>query len=302
MSKSSAGKVIASIGLGVALGTALGFYALAPNVPGGPAGGGAGMQRQLNEESDARQAAEQESAATDDVLAGMSSDAVRDELKGQSVVLFATPDANSDTLSDTRKLVQRAGANVTGVMKLTDKMLQQDSGDEVKSIAANSLPAGAQLSEDNLNPGMHSGELLGASLAKKEDPSESDRSVALGALEQAGFIEYEGEPAGLADLALVIGAGETDNYVASFLTDFSFGLDKNFEGAVFAGTNESAEDKGTIGRIRENREYTEKLTTVDNVDSTAGRITVVRALKQQADGEAGHYGSASNAAASTVEK
>ena len=40
---------------------------------------------------------------------------------------------------------------------------------------------------------------------------------------------------------------------------------------------------------------------MDNVDTEAGRITVVRALKQQAEGEAGHYGAANNAAAATVE-
>ena len=46
---------------------------------------------------------------------------------------------------------------------------------------------------------------------------------------------------------------------------------------------------------------TENVSTVDNVTTVAGRITVVRAVAGQLDGDAGAYGSASNAAAPTVE-
>ena len=54
--------------------------------------------------------------------------------------------------------------------------------------------------------------------------------------------------------------------------------------------------------MRNERAYAEKLSTVDNVQRSAGRITVVRALKEQADGDAGHYGAATNAKAATVGK
>lgn len=301
MSKGSAGKVIAGLGLGIAVGTAFGFYALAPNVEGGPGGSSASVQQELNAEKASREAAEGEVDASNDVLSGVAKDAVSGDLKGQSVVLFVTPDANSETVNSTRKLVQDAGANVTGVVNLTDKILQQDSGDETKSIAANSLPAGAKLSEKNLNPGMHAGELVGAALSTKDEASDSDRAVALGSLEQADLISYEGEAPGAADLGLVIGGEESEDYSTSFLADFVMGLDENFEGAVLAAPHKSAEDSGAVGRVRDNREYTEQVSTVDNVDTEAGRITVVRALKQQAEGEAGHYGAANNAAAATVE-
>lgn len=301
MSNGSAGKVIGGLALGIALGTAFGFYALAPNVEGGPGGGSAQVQEQLDAEKANREAAEGDVDASNEVLTGVSKDAVRDDLKGQSVVFFVTPGADSESVNLTRKLAQDAGANVTGIINLTDKALQQDSADEAKSIAANSLPAGAKLSEKNLNPGMHTGELIGAALSTKAKASDSDRMVALGAMEQAGLISYDGEPAGAADLALVVGSEESDDYATSFLADFSMGLDENFKGAVLVGPHKAAEQGGAIARVRENREFTEALSSVDNVDTEAGRITVVRALKEQSEGDAGHYGSARNAASATTD-
>ena len=300
MAKGTAGKVIAGLGLGVALGTAVGFYALAPNVEGGAGGGSAKIQEQLDQEKSAREAAEKDIAASNDVLSDVAGDVVKEELQGQSVVLFVAPDANSDTVNSTRELVQDAGASVSGVIKLSEKMLDQNNGDDLKSIAANSLPAGAKLNEENLNPGMHAGELLSAALNTEKEASDSDRGLALGALEQGGFISFEGEPAGAADLALVIGGENSEGYQGGFLADFSMGLDENFKGAVLADTQKSAEAEGAIGVLRDNGDYAGKVSTVDNVNTEAGRITVVCALKQQSEGEAGHYGAADNAGSATV--
>ena len=69
-------------------------------------------------------------------------------------------------------------------MQLSEDATAPGSGDQLKSIAASSLPAGASLSEDRLDPGYHTGELLGQTLG---DASESDRAVVVGALDNAGF-------------------------------------------------------------------------------------------------------------------
>lgn len=302
MSKGSTGKLIAGLGIGVAIGTAFGFYALAPNVEGGPAGNSVQTQNELRAEREAREAAEGNNAVSDAVLGEVSKDVVKNELKDVSVVVFTTPDANGDAIKSTEALIKAAGGKVSGTVELTEKILNTDSGDQVKSLAANSLPTGVKLDEENRNPGMHAGQLLGGALHTGQDEStDSDRAVALGALENAGLLAFKGEPSGAADVALIVSGNESDDYATSFLADFAKGLDSKMEGAVIAGPHESAASEGALGKVRDNKDYAENVTTVDNVDTEAGRITVIRALRQQEGGDAGHYGSASNAAAETVE-
>lgn len=208
-SKGSAGKVIAGLSFGIAAGTALGFFALAPNVPGGPVAKDSSAAQQLKDEKAARDKAEGQSAASDKVLGSVSGPAVRNLLRGTSVNLFVLPDADQANTDSLKRLIKMAGGSVNGVIELTDKALSADSGDSLKSIAANSLPAGAKLSEDKLDPGMHTGQLLGAALAAGDkEASETDRGIALGALSNEDLIAYQGEAPKAADLALVVG-GDT---------------------------------------------------------------------------------------------
>lgn len=306
-SKGSAGKVIAGLGFGVAVGTALGFFALAPNVPGGPVAKDSSAEQELKSEQTAREKAEGQSTASDKVLGSVAGPAVRDLLRGSSVDIFVLPDADQANVDSLQRLVKMAGGEVHGVIEVTEKALDANNGDTLKSIAANSLPAGAKLSEDKLDPGMHTGQLLGAALgAGEKEASESDRGVALGALSNEDFIAYQGEAPKTADLALVVGGDTADdkdrgNYGTKFVADFAAGLDSRMKGAVLATQAGSAEDDGAVGQVRADRAAKEAVSTVDNVDTVAGRIATVRALSQQKDGKAGHYGAAANASNATPE-
>ena len=336
MSKSG---TIAGLGFGIALGVLGGVYVLAPNVPG--AGGGAGTSAQeLTAAREDADAADRDAQASDDVVAGLAAKAVAGELEGKKVALISFPDADRETVDRLRWLVDKAGAEVAP-LPVTEEILNPEKGDKLKSVAANSLPAGAQLSEEVLSPGMHTGQLLGAALSSKlpkieksaegeqnrdrgegreEDrgnrregnsgggtASASDRAVVFGALEKNGVLK---KPADLGDegldLALIVTnkgvTADESGYGAQFIADFAAGMDSQMPGAVLVGESGSADKKAALGIVRNERAYVEKLSTVDNVQRSAGRITVVRALKEQADGDAGHYGAATNAKAATVGK
>ena len=332
MSKSG---TIAGLGFGIALGVLGGVYVLAPNVPGAADGAGTSAQELTAAREDA-DAADRDAQASDDVVAGLAAKAVAGELEGKKVALIPFPEADDATVKRLSWLVDKAGAEVTP-LPVTEEMLNPEKGDKLKSVAANSLPAGAQLSEEVLSPGMHTGQLLGAALSSKlpkiEKPAEgeqnrdrgegredaregnhgggtasaSDRAVVFGALEKNEVLK---KPTDLGDegvdLALIVTnkgvTADESGYGAQFIADFAAGMDSQVPGAVLVGESGSGDKKAALGIVRNERAYAEKLSTVDNVQRSAGRITAVRALKEQAGGDAGHYGAATNAKAATVGK
>lgn len=301
----SAGKVTGAVAVGIAAGTALGFYVLAPNVEGGPAAVDSEAQEQLADETERADLETAEGEASDAVLGDLAADSVGDSLADSSVLVLATADADDEAVDSVRALVGEAGGEDAGTLRLDESFTFPDSGDELKSLAATSLPTGASLSEDRLDPGYHAGELLGQTLSDG-GASESDRAVVLGALGNAGFFVDGQDDLSPADAVVVVtgGASEGDgdgNYSTRFVADLAGALDATTGGVVLAGEHGSAERDGAIGLVRADGEANENVSTVDNVTTVAGRITVVRAVAGQLDGDAGAYGSASNAAAPTVD-
>lgn len=305
-----AGKATGLTALGIAAGTLLGFYVLAPNVEGGPAAVDSEAESRLAAETDRADAEAAEGEASDAVLADLAADAVGDSLEDSSVLVIATADADDAAVDGVRDLIGQAGGEDAGTLQLDASFTSPDSGDELKSLAAGSLPAGGELSEDRLDPGYHAGELLGQTLSAGSGSdsavSDSDRAVVLGALGNAGYFAGGEDDLSPADAVVVVtgGASQGDgdgNYSTRFVADFAEALDATTGGAVLAGERGSAERDGAVGIVRADRGATENVSTVDNVTTVAGQITTVLAVAGQLDGDAGSYGSASNAASPTVE-
>ncbi|MGO1912548.1 MAG: copper transporter, partial [Corynebacterium sp.] len=267
-----AGKTTGVVALGVAVGTALGFYVLAPNVEGGPAAADSETRAELSAESDRADLATAEGDASDEVLSGLAADAVGDDLADRSVLVLATADAEDEAVDDVRSLIGEAGGEDAGTLRLDASFTSPDSGDELKSLAAGSLPAGASLSEDRMDPGYHVGELLGQTLGSGRDAaSESDRAVVLGALGNAGFFSDGQDDLSPADAVVVVtgGASEGDgdgNYSTRFVADMATALDATTGGTVLAGEHGSAARDGAVGLLRADSDATENVSTVDNVN------------------------------------
>jgi hypothetical protein len=160
----SAGKVVAGGAVGVALGTLLGFFVLAPNIDGGPDRVVGDSRDELAAATSERDTASAENDAADGIIAAAAPDLVRDALKDRPVLVISTADADAVTVEATRTVLDAAGAVNAGDLRLTEAFTDQDKGDELKTIAASSLPAKAKLSEDRRDPGYHAGELLGQAL------------------------------------------------------------------------------------------------------------------------------------------
>lgn len=309
------GWVASGLAWGIAGGIALGALVVAPSmapiadnsfnqIAGSSLDGGEKKGAQANEEM------QRQVDSSNALLANSSTAIVNGALDQRPFMVIRTPDANPEDVDVTSWLAKQAGGTPSGQITLTDKFLSSDGADELRSIIATTLPAGAQLSVDNQAPGVHAGESLGAALMfdpKGDQPlaTVDDRAVVLQALRDAGFIEYaDGTITPVQGIILVTGGavdeedaesdGDAGNaYSATVLADFARALDSTGDSVVLAGRRGAAVNKGSLAQIRSDEKST--VSTVDSLDSETGRISTVLALAEQINGGSGAYGSAANA-------
>jgi hypothetical protein len=225
-------------------------------------------------------------------------------LDKRSVVLVTTPDARPADRDALSKLIGQAGATVTGEVELTDAFSDPAKSDQLRQVVTRLQPAGATFPTAG-DPGTLAGALLGSVLlldksSAKPQSTPDELAAALGGLADGGFIK-QAQAVKPAQLAIVLsgtqltgdGAGDRASTLARFATQ----LDRSGAGTVLAGDPGSAEGTGPIGVVRADTSATSILSTVDDVDTAAGRITTLLALREQLDGTAGRYGTAGNAQA-----
>ncbi|QTH58885.1 copper transporter [Corynebacterium hindlerae] len=297
--KRRTGTAVAGLAFGVALGTLFGTYILSPNLPGG-------ANESSNKAVAELAAAKSEAAingaqagAADSYIAATAGDAVHDALKDRPVLIFRTADAADEDVTAVADLRDKSGAKDAGTITLTEKFFAQDGADTLKSIVANTLPAGAQLSINQLDPGTHAGEALGAALLLNKDNGEplaqtEERALLLKALRDSGYTDYQDGTILPAQLVIVItgdadGTGET-NFAAVHQATFAKALDKLANGVVVSGRVQTAGANGVIGQLRKDRES--GVSTVDSVDRAFGQIATILAGREQLDGKQGDYGTA----------
>ncbi|SER52650.1 copper transporter [Corynebacterium cystitidis] len=314
---SRSGWLVTGLGFGVAAGVALGTLVLAPAM--GDIGGtsvstsasGHGDSKEPAEDAaGARQAeiAAAQADAADGLVQGVGEKAVAGTLDQRPVLMVVAANAKQADIDAVADLLSQAGAEDSGRITLTEKFGDQNEADELKSIIANTLPAGAQLSEDNLAPGLHAGQSLGSALLYDDAGAQpqatvEDRALVLQTLREAEFIDYE-DGTILPAQAIVIVTGDEDatggsSFSAGMLIDMVRGLESRGGKLVVSGRIHAAADQGVIGRIRADEELNQAVSTVDSVDRAFGRVATVLAVAEQFNGESGAYGAAASAEAAS---
>ncbi|RDI59659.1 copper transporter [Nocardia pseudobrasiliensis] len=227
-------------------------------------------------------------------------------LNGRSVLIFTTPDADSGDVDAVGKALTTAGAAVTGKIALTDAFIDSGQGDRLRTVAANMIPAGAQLQTGAVDQGSLVGDLLG--LAFLVDPGNGqqratpqERTLILDTLRGGGFVNCgEVQPAQLAVVVTGSGAKADLNNRGSIIGRFAGGLRGRGAGVVLAGRAGAADGAGPIAVVRADSRLADTVTTVDNIDREIGRITTALGLSEQLGGGAGRYGTGPKANSLTV--
>ena len=178
---------------------------------------------------------------------------MRGTLPSTNVVLITTADADPADRDAVLSLLNRAGATVTAQLQLTEAFTDPIRADELRSLAAQTLPTGVTLPEVQ-QVGAVAGGLLGAVLVAGADgavvstPEQS--AAALAAFTSGGFIAVTGTPAAGRSVIILTGGevtGCSEGDRAAAVSDLATELKKSAAGVVVAGRS------GSDGRDRRRR-------------------------------------------------
>jgi copper transport outer membrane protein MctB len=129
-------------------------------------------------------------------------------------------------------------------------------------------------------------------------PSQSATSSVLAGLEELDVLSSETSSVSPADFAVVLTSGAVTQPDAAdrnaALLQLATALDEHGSGVVVAGDVESLADGGLVAAVRADSTAPSDISTVDNVDTAAGRVTTVLALAAEGRGDSGAYGSGKN--------
>jgi outer membrane murein-binding lipoprotein Lpp len=256
-----------------------------------------GQVAQLTAERDALAAQQR---ASDEFAGRVGPGAVRGLLLGQTVAIVVAG-ADPQDRDAVTGLVQQAGATVTGQLVLTDAVGDPARADQLRELTSQLLPTGAQLPAASDTGSLLGGLLGGVLLTRDSKPQvgPEDADSLLTGLTSAGFVS-PGEAPKAANLVLVITGGALPGPdapdAAAVYARLAGQLDSSGGGAVLAGRTGSAESTGAVGVARADPQVAAGLSTVDNLQSGAGRVAAVLALREQVDGRAGRYGTGAGAA------
>jgi hypothetical protein len=254
---------IAAVFLALAVGVLLGSSTLSRTVLSGLAGERDDLAKQVSDLQAERNALNARLTSSDGFAASIGPMALRGELDQRTVVLVTTADARPADRDAIKNLIGNAGGSVSGELQLTDAFADPQQADQLRDVVTRLLPAGLQLPTAS-DPGTLAGGLIGSLVLINKDSNQA--------------------PAGN-------GAGDRAATIARFASQ----IDRAGAGAVLAGDTGSADGSGPIGVVRADTAATSILSTVDNVETNAGRVVTVLALREQLEGKSGRYGNAGNA-------
>lgn len=230
----------------------------------------------------------------DQFAGSLGGGAVDGRLDGRAVSLVVMPGADDDVVQSFVGLVERAGGSVSGRYAVQSAMVDLDEASLVdtlgsqlrSSVADNGVPASATVYE-------RMGGLLGRAVATGSDggaPLDAAAKEITSSLAGAGLVVPEGQRQ-LGSVVIVLLGDEAgkpediDDMYAGLLA----GLDDRPDALVLSGTTDSA-DEGLLSVLREDPETAGALSSVDSVQTTAGRIATLLAAAADASGNAGHWG------------
>ncbi len=250
-----------------------------------------------------KRAVDQLNGYDNQVVANVAPQVLAGRLKNESVVFVEAPGADDQMRAKTADMVGKAGAKISGYVTLQDKYLDGSQLTTLSELTDQLKPAGLEFPEDATPYDRVALELASVLVTKQatrtgqEDPAAGQ---VLAGFKGAGFLNYSGQPATRATLAIVIAPavsskGKDADAQNKALVPLPIALSGVGNGTVAAGNADSASDGGLLKALRDDDKAKGHVATVDTADSPAGQMTTVFALNNATQGKVGDYGVGSGA-------
>jgi len=259
------------------------------------------LRAQLDAETKAAESRDAFVAAANPIL-------VADQLIGRSVSLVVLPGADSAVTKATATILQTAGADVTSTTTIHQTWVSPD-GDtadarqQVADQVATTLGTDAATAD---------GSMLDAVLAQllvrpqatapgglQSGPDAAVVTKAVSELTKAGLLEVDTATPKPAELGVVIapdaqkGSTDADKAAVDGYLTLVKALDSVGAGTVVAsntGVSGPTDAVSVVTAVRQDSDAVKAVSTVDDAGLPMGRSSIVFALTQQLDGQAGQYG------------
>jgi hypothetical protein len=221
----------------------------------------------------------------------MSDKTIDGTLARRNVVLISVAGADRGQVVAVRKALKAADATVVSQPNFTAKLTDPGNRQFVDSVARQ-----AALKVREVVKGPASYQRIGSALARAllGGPGESgDAPDELGSAIWEAFVEGDlvtgDEPKKLGDAVVMVVGGQRNGSAAKVIAELARAIGSHAEGMVVAGPARSSLTNGAVAALREGP-GAKIISSVDVTDSVAGPVVVALALRRDAVGEAGQWG------------
>lgn len=294
---------LVAVFLALALGIVLGATKINSPLLAGLQGDNSDLTSQRDDLSATNQQLQDRISADAKFASAVGPLSVRSTLPGVPVVLITTDTADPADRDGVLSLLSYAGATVSAQVQVTQDFSDPNRAEQLRSLILANQPVGSVLPETS-QLGTLAGGFLATLLLTKADgtagATPEEATAALSALSAAGFVTASGAVAPGRAIVIVTGAARTGDSAVDreqTIVDASAALKQIASGVVVAGRIGSEGTTGAVGLVRSDTSASALVSTVDDVDTDAGRIATVLALVEQNGGGVGRYGLGENAAA-----
>ncbi len=219
---------------------------------------------------------------------------LKDVLKGRSVVVMTLPGARAEETKDIRADIEKAGADVTGEVQLTSKLVDPANRQFAEGVAQQSASDVKGVTEAGESYGRIGAALGRSVLGDAGKNLDTTATTISSAFDEGKLVTYAAKPAKFATLAVVVSGPGRAGDSGSVAAQLSKAVDGSGGGAVLAGPSTSSQDGGVLAALRDS-DAASQVSTVDVTDTAAGRVVVALALAREAQGQSGSWGTSRSA-------
>ncbi|MGI8693102.1 MAG: copper transporter [Geodermatophilaceae bacterium] len=223
---------------------------------------------------------------------------VANKLANASVLVILAAEIDGDLVDQTSTLIEAAGATVAGTLQLLPEFSDPQVAQDLQNYATSEgVPPGIQLPVTD-DAAVLTGALLANVLmnpAEGTEPADpTATTTVLAALSSLGVLSLESSEVTGADYAVLLTAAALGGDDAAerngALAALTEALDSVGRGVVVSGDAASAGENGLVGAVRADPGLASVVSTVDNVNVAAGRVSTILALSAEGQGTSGRYG------------